>query len=68
MKLFGEEDIQQELFLSMCEWPTDDTRVLIHGYWYALSWLNNITCLSGTSPDIMSSGCDVVKLTICSLH
>ncbi|KAK2177709.1 hypothetical protein NP493_583g02001 [Ridgeia piscesae] len=32
VKLFGEEDIQQELFLSMCEWPTDDTRVLIHGY------------------------------------
>ena len=37
VKLFGEEDIQQELFLSLCEWPTDDTRVLIHGYWYASS-------------------------------
>ncbi len=33
VRLFGEEEIQRDLFLVVCEWPTDDTRVVIHGYW-----------------------------------
>ncbi|KAK2152086.1 hypothetical protein LSH36_340g06043 [Paralvinella palmiformis] len=32
VRLFGEEEIQQDLFIAVCEWPTDDTRIVIHGY------------------------------------
>ncbi|XP_046374752.1 DDB1- and CUL4-associated factor 15-like [Haliotis rufescens] len=32
VRLFGEEDIVQDLFLAFCEWPEDDTKVLVYGH------------------------------------
>ena len=39
IRLFGEEDIQQELFLSICEWPSLPDRLVVHGYRSVLSVL-----------------------------
>ena len=36
VRLFGEEDIQQDLYIAVCEWPTDNTRILVYGYWYVV--------------------------------
>ncbi|UYV64464.1 DCAF15 [Cordylochernes scorpioides] len=30
-KLFGDQDISQELKLAVCQWPTDDTKLLVYG-------------------------------------
>ena len=46
MRLFGEEEIQQDLFIAVCEWPTDDTRIVIHGYWLVYDSVFRITVIS----------------------
>ena len=33
VRLFGEEeDIQQDLYLAVCSWPTDRSKVLVYGW------------------------------------
>ncbi|XP_033735700.1 uncharacterized protein LOC117324139 isoform X1 [Pecten maximus] len=32
VKLFGEEDVTQDLFISFCEWPQDHSKVLVFGH------------------------------------
>ena len=33
VRLFGEEEIQQDLYIAICEWPTDTSRILVYGHW-----------------------------------
>ncbi|XP_060075439.1 uncharacterized protein LOC132555113 [Ylistrum balloti] len=32
VKLFGEEEVTQDLFISFCEWPQDHSKVLVFGH------------------------------------
>ncbi|CAH1243511.1 DCAF15 [Branchiostoma lanceolatum] len=34
VRLFAEEDIPTDVYLLVCQWPTDPTKVLVHGYSY----------------------------------
>ncbi|XP_078574110.1 uncharacterized protein LOC144860638 [Branchiostoma floridae x Branchiostoma japonicum] len=34
VRLFGEEEIPTDIYLLVCQWPTDYTKVLVHGYSY----------------------------------
>lgn len=34
VKLFGEEELTVDLYISFCEWPSDHTKVLIFGHRY----------------------------------
>lgn len=41
VKLFGEEELTVDLYISFCEWPSDHTKVLIFGHRYE----SNQVCL-----------------------
>ncbi|XP_014676554.1 PREDICTED: DDB1- and CUL4-associated factor 15-like [Priapulus caudatus] len=32
VRLFGEEELQQDLYIAVCQWPTDDSQILVYGY------------------------------------
>ncbi|KAI8509086.1 protein ubiquitination [Branchiostoma belcheri] len=34
VRLFGEEEIPTDIYLLVCQWPTDHNKVLVHGYSY----------------------------------
>lgn len=33
VRLFGEEEIEQDVKISICQFPTDSSRIVIHGLW-----------------------------------
>ena len=32
VRLFGEEEIEQDVYITVSEWPDDQSRIIIHGY------------------------------------
>ncbi|XP_013412885.1 DDB1- and CUL4-associated factor 15 isoform X2 [Lingula anatina] len=32
VRLFGEEEIQQDLYIAVCQWSTDSRKILVYGY------------------------------------
>ena len=59
MCLFGEEDIQEELYIAVCEWPTDESTVLVYGYW--LVYILLLLCYYGKQ---LCEWCGILKLII----